>query len=238
MKEIIIPSGKRLSWYLAAEEYFAKNITEESIFFWKVRPTVIFGRHQVMENEVNLTYCRAHDVDLVRRKSGGGCVYADEGNLMTSYLSPSTHSEQVFEHYLAMMASALRQLGVPAVTTEHNDILVEVIGDRQQVTGQYKVSGNASYALPTGTIVHGTMLYDVDFDALEQAITPDSEKLAKHGVASVRQRVINIQPLLALLDISELKNQLSQLLCDGSKELTKQDIAAIETIEQTYERFL
>lgn len=225
-----MPSGKRLSWYLAAEEYLAKNITEEFIFFWKVAPTVIFGRHQVMENEVNLSYCRAHNIDLVRRKSGGGCVFADEGNLMTSYLSPSTHSEQVFKLYLDMMASALRQLGLPTVTTEHNDILVE--SEREKG----KVSGNACYALPTGTIVHGTLLYDVDFEVLQQAITPNREKLAKHGVESVRQRVINIKPLLEPscenCGVVYLKNKLSQLLCRSARELTEQDIKEINAIER------
>ena len=228
---------------MAAEEYLAKNITEEIIFFWKVAPTVIFGRHQVMENEVNLTYCQEHNIDLVRRKSGGGCVFADEGNLMTSYLSPSTHSEQVFEHYLTMMASALRQLGLSTVKTEHNDILVitnpqsTILNPQSTIAERsYKISGNACYALPTGTIVHGTLLYDVDFEMLQQAITPDHEKLAKHGVESVRQRVINIKPLLepsfADRDVIYLKNKLSQLLCLSARELTEQEMIEINAIER------
>lgn len=232
MKQIIVPSGKRLSWYLAAEEYLAKNITEECVFFWKVAPTVIFGRHQVMENEVNLTYCREHNVALVRRKSGGGCVYADEGNLMTSYLSPSTHSETVFQHYLQLMAGALQQLGLPTVITEHNDILIHQTPDTK-----HKISGNACYALPTGTIVHGTLLYDVDFEALQQAITPDHDKLAKHGVESVRQRVKNIKPLLnsSLSSVKALQDWLGALLCDKQQELPLESVEAINQIEQTYE---
>ena len=115
----------------------------------------------------------------MQRKSGGGCVYADEGNLMISFVSPSTHSEQVFAEYLAMIAQALQAKGLPAVTTAHNDILVD---------GR-KVSGCACFTSPTGTIVHGTMLYDVNLEAMLQAITPSTDKLAKHGVASVRQRV-------------------------------------------------
>ena len=88
---IHIPQGKRLVWYLAAEEYFAKNIAKlntenhSGIFFtWIVPPTVIFGRHQVMANEVNIPFCQTNHIAMYRRKSGGGCVYADEGNLMIS----------------------------------------------------------------------------------------------------------------------------------------------------------
>ena len=156
MKQIIPLPNKRLVWYLALEEYLAERVSEEQIFFWVVPPTVIFGRHQVMENEVNLDYCRRNGVQFYRRKSGGGCVYADSGNLMISYITPDTHSEAVFQRYLDLFVSALSTLGYPAVKSEHNDILV---------SGR-KVSGNACYALPTGSIVHGTMLWDVDFARL------------------------------------------------------------------------
>ena len=99
---IHLPAGKRLVWYLAAEEYFAQHIhalrqgfgkgSGEVLFTWIVPPTVIFGRHQVMQNEVNMAYCEQHHIAMYRRKSGGGCVYADEGNLMVSYISISSPS--------------------------------------------------------------------------------------------------------------------------------------------------
>jgi len=227
MKEIIVPKNKRLVWYLALEEYLGQHIQEEEIFFWVVEPTVIFGRHQVMANEVNVDYCRQHHVQMYRRKSGGGCVYSDRGNLMISYISPSTHSEQVFQHYLDMLTHTLRQMGYEAAKSEHNDILV---GDR-------KVSGNACYALPTGTIVHGTMLWDVDFQALQQAITPSKEKLAKHGVESVRQRVVNLKSLglsAAPAGIEQLQTRIGELLVDGASELTDEDMKAVDEIERGY----
>lgn len=228
MKQLIVPEHRRLSWYLAAEEYIGRHypLTEEVVFFWWVPPTVIYGRHQVKENEVNLPYCQSHGVDLVRRKSGGGCVYADEGNLMTSFISPSPHSEAVFQQYLDTMAGALQRLGVNAVKTEHNDILVST------AEGEHKISGNACYAIPTGTIVHGTLLYNVDFDALQQAITPSPTKLDKHGVASVRQRVMNIAPMLKVKNVKQLSECLASDLTDGQLILTEQEIEAINEIEQ------
>jgi len=229
MKEIVAPAGKRLVWYLAMEEYLAQHVGEEMLFFWVVPPTVIFGRHQVMANEVNVDYCREHAVQMYRRKSGGGCVYADGGNLMISYISPSTHSEEVFQHYLDLLAGALGRMGYPAVKSEHNDVLV----------GERKVSGNACYALPTGTIVHGTLLWDVDFGALQQAITPSREKLAKHGVESVRQRVVNLRELSQgegyPRTIEEIQSRLAAMLTQGNQRmLTGQELQEIDAIEQTY----
>lgn len=177
--------GLSLQEYLQIEQELVKTVQEPTLFTWIAPPTVIYGRHQSAEVEVNEAYCREHGIAVVQRKSGGGCVYADRGNLMISFVTPDMHSEQVFSEFLEVVAKALRDKGLPAVTTAHNDILV---ADR-------KVSGWACYTCPTGTIVHGTMLYDVNLEALQHAITPTATKLAKHGVASVRQRVVNLKEI-------------------------------------------
>ena len=190
------PEGLSLAEYLQIEQELVKEVKEPTLFTWIVSPTVIFGRHQSAEVEVNEEYCREHDIAVVQRKSGGGCVYADQGNLMISFISPSTHSEQVFVEFLQLIRDALAAKGIPAVTTAHNDILVE----------EKKISGWACYTTLTGTIVHGTMLFDVNMEALQHAITPTKDKLAKHGVASVRQRVANLKELTAAFsDIHELR---------------------------------
>lgn len=225
MTHIIVPEHKRLVWYLAAEEYLGRTLKEPVFFTWIVDPTVIFGRHQVMEQEVNMEYCREHGVNMYRRKSGGGCVYADRGNIMLSYLDTNTRSEQVFQEYLDKVSKALRGLGFVAVKSEHNDVMID---------GK-KVSGNACYALPTGTIVHGTMLYNVDFAALQQAITPSVQKMAKHGVQSVRQRVVNLKDEGCPIDLPEkLAAYFEKELCDSERRLTDEEMAEIDAIEATY----
>lgn len=200
MKVIHFKEGLSLAEYLQKEQDLVREVEEPTLFTWIVEPTVIYGRHQQAEVEVNETYCREHGIRVVQRKSGGGCVYADEGNLMISYIEPSAFSrrfsESPFTRFLNSVAQILQAYGVPAVTTAHNDILV---GDR-------KVSGWACYTAPTGTIVHGTMLYDVDLEAMRHAITPTEQKLQKHGVASVRQRVQNLRSLTdAFPDIQTLR---------------------------------
>ena len=227
MLHISVPTGRRLVWYLAMEEYLAKHVKEETFVTWVVSPTVIFGRHQVMAAEVNVDFCRANGIAMYRRKSGGGCVYADGGNLMMSLISPNTHSEVVFQSFLDSVSGVLRDSGFAAVKSEHNDIMVE----------GYKVSGNACYALPTGTIVHGTLLVNVDFAVLQQAITPSVEKLSKHGVQSVRQRVANLNQYAAfdrIGTINACSAHLISALCARTRELTPEEIEAIDQMEQSY----
>ena len=236
MKHIILPDTVRrsLAFYLAMEEFVAREIEGEAFFVWRVEPTVIYGRNQVLENEVNLEYCREHGVDIVRRKSGGGCVYSDLGNIMVSYISRRGDVSEVFDRYLTSLTEALRSLGVPAEKSGRNDILVE---------GR-KVSGNAFHQLTDRSIVHGTLLYATDLKALTEAIKPPVEKLQRHGVESVRQRVLNLSEYVATMDNpadalkspEALERYLVEYFTEGQVMLDENDVEKIKLIADTYGR--
>ncbi len=194
--------GLRLDEYLQLEQELAANVQEPLFFTWIVAPTVIYGQHQFAGQEVNLDYCQANNILVVQRKSGGGCVYADNGNVMVSFITPSTHAQAAFEGFIERLAKALQSLGYEAVTTEHNDILVN---------GR-KVSGAACYKLKNATVVHATMLYDVNLDALQSAITPSVAKLEKHAVQSVRQRVVNLKTIRDLGTTADFRESLEEMI--------------------------
>ena len=232
MRNIILPDNQErsLAFWLAMEEFVAKSVDEEAFFVWRVAPTVIIGRNQVLEAEVNLDYCRRNGVKIVRRKSGGGCVYADRDNIMISYVSRRGDVAEIFERYLSALTSYLCSLGLKAEKSGRNDILVE---------GR-KVSGNAFHQLPDRSIVHGTLLYNTDFDALEEAIRPPVEKLLRHGVASVRQRVGNLRDYLdpAIIgSIHALESHLVDYFSDGTLSLSADDLCVIEEMASAYEQF-
>ena len=206
---------------MALEAKMVQTVQTPVLFTWVVEPTVIYGKHQIREQEVNDRYCEEHSIRVVQRQSGGGCVYADRGNLMISYISPSTHSQEVFETFLRMVAGALNRMGYPAVTTAHNDVLV---GDR-------KVAGTACYTTPTGTVVHASMLYEVDMEALERAITPSAEKLEKHAVASVRQRVRNLREIKDLGTMTEFRERIEKEMGRPSLVIFDLDGTLLNTID-------
>ena len=213
MKNIILPDigQQSLSYYLAMEEYVAGNIDEDSFFVWQSAPTVIIGRNQDLEAEVNVDYCRVHGVDIVRRKSGGGCVYSDEGNIMISYISRRGDVSAVFDRYLSALTACLCSLGLDAARSERNDVLVNGM----------KVSGNAFRQLSDRSVVHGTLLFSTDFVALEQAIRPPVEKLQRHKIRSVRQRVANLSEFLPPdWNVERMKKYLVEYFTAGSISLT------------------
>lgn len=223
MPEGEIESGRRLVFWLSLEEWAVMN-APDSLFVWSVGPTVIFGRNQDMEAEVNVPYCHEHGISMYRRKSGGGCVYADSGNLMISYITSESDVSMAFDMYLASLACVLKGMGLDAVRTEHNDVLV----------GGRKVSGNACYATSTGCIVHGTLLYDTDLGEMERAITPSKEKLDSKGIKSVRQRVANLKELGVDFSFDDLRSRVVDHFCNESLCLTAGQLAEVLEIEKTY----
>lgn len=204
------------------EEYVARRLGEGDYFFlWQVEPTVIYGRNQVLENEVNLDYCRQHGIRVVRRKSGGGCVYADMDNLMLSFITSEENVGFAFNRFVNMVLLVLRKAGVGATGTTHNDIM---IGDR-------KVCGTACYHLCGRSIVHSTMLYDTNMTHMLNAITPPAEKLQKRGIESVRQRITLLKDYTTL-SLEEVKQLFRETLCDGELMLTPEAIAEIENLNR------
>ena len=231
MKNVVLPEKKdrSLAFYLAMEEFVARKIEGDAFFVWRVGPTVIIGRNQDLEVEVNIDYCSQNGVEVVRRRSGGGCVYSDKGNMMISCVSHRGEVSDIFEAYLDSIVGCLKSLGMNASKSGRNDVMV---GDR-------KVSGNAFQMLPDRSIVHGTMLYDTDFDALETAIRPPVEKLERHGVASVRQRVMNLSECLEpsrIASVEDLEKYFIGYFTDEDIVLSSDDVAEIEEMEKAYER--
>lgn len=230
MLNITLPDNaeRALSFYLAMEEYVADKVVEEAFFTWRVGPSVIIGRNQVLENEVNLKYCQEHGVKVFRRKSGGGCVYSDKGNIMISYVSRRGDVSAVFDRYLSALAASLSVLGIPAERSGRNDVLVD---------GR-KVSGNAFHQMPDRSVVHGTLLHSTDLEALTEAIMPPVEKLQRHGVGSVRQRVVNLKeyagvnPVLQSAEL--LEGYILSCFVDGEMCLTPEQVREIEMKEYEY----
>ena len=211
MKYVVLPDERihPLSFYLSTEDYLAQNMEDDDLLMlWQVEPSVIYGRNQVVENEVNLDYCREHGIRVYQRKSGGGCVYADRDNLMLSMVTTEENVGFAFNRFVTMVLLVLRKMGIEATGTTNNDIM---IGDR-------KLCGTACRKMPRGCIVHSTMLYDTNMEHMLNAITPGPEKLEKKGIQSVRQRITLLKDYTSL-SLDEVKMLIRETLCQGERRI-------------------
>ena len=216
------PEPRKLPFYFAVEEYVATRFNDAGYFFaWQVPPTVMLGRNQLADNEVDLSFCRSHGIDIFRRKSGGGCVFADEGCLQFSYIVPDESPAEAFRRYMQTTADVLRAAGADAELSGRNDILID---------GR-KVAGAAFYRTGRRCVMHNTLLYSTDLDLLEKALTPPMEKLESKGVASVRDRVGNAGGAVGLPIPDFIAFARKQVCGNEVRHLTEEDLAQIRLIE-------
>ncbi len=225
MTYIPLPDGEGLSFYLAAEDYVARHWApaDDCLLTWQVGPSVICGRNQDVAAEVDLAYCREAGISVFRRKSGGGAVYADSGNVMITFIAPSDQVNFTYHRFVEMLLLLLRRIGVEATHSGRNDILVE---------GR-KVSGTAFYKLPHHSIVHSTMLFDTDATNMSAALTPSKDKLQRHGVGSVHQRITLLREHTSASP-ADLRRLAQTSLCTSERQLNEEDFRNIRKKEKEY----
>lgn len=171
-----------LEYFLATEH----NLAEPIFLFWRTSPTVMLGRYQNLYEEVNLPYIEEKGIKLVRRYSGGGCIYTDLGGWQYTFIQESSSQEIEFAHFIKPVVGALGSLGLDVGFSGRNDLLLD---------GK-KISGTAQYKLGDRTVHHGSLLFATDITEMVKATSPDPYKIESKGIKSVRDRVTNIQDYL------------------------------------------
>jgi len=174
---------------LAYEEHLynsslvSSNAPIHTLFLWCNKPSIIIGRFQNPYKECYIDRIQQDNVELVRRKSGGGAVYQDYGNSIFSFIGPN--SKTATQENNKILLNALKHFNIEAEPSGRNDIVVE---------GK-KISGSAfKKDLKKNLLLHhGTILIDLDMNALGRYLSPHKLKLASKGVSSVQSRVLNLK---------------------------------------------
>lgn len=186
-------------WNIAVEQYLVENESDAiTLYLWKNRRTVVIGQNQNPYSEVNLDALLADDGYLMRRRTGGGAVYHDDGNLNFSFVVPHARYDQ--QRQFAVIQRAVESFGLHTELSGRNDILVETRcgtpdkEENQQADSQRfrKFSGNAFSKGLHNDLHHGTLLIRGNMDDLQRYLRPKPSKLLKHGVGSVQSRVVNL----------------------------------------------
>ncbi|WP_138419755.1 lipoate--protein ligase [Aquibacillus sediminis] len=170
---------------LAIEEYILNNFGEEDTYllFYINEPSIIIGKNQNSVEEINTDYVEEQGIHVVRRLSGGGAVYHDQGNLNFSFITKDDgKSFQNFAKFTQPVVDALNKLGVPAELSGRNDLAAD---------GK-KISGNAQFTTRGRMFSHGTLMFDSEIEHVVSALNVNKEKIKSKGIKSIRSRVGNI----------------------------------------------
>jgi lipoate-protein ligase A len=183
----------------------------DTVRFLRFPPTALIGRHQDLSREVNLDYCREHGIGIVRRITGGGAIYLDEGQLGWELVFHRASLgvaalPDLTQKICDAAAAGLNKLGVDARFRPRNDI---------EVNGR-KLSGTGGFFDGDVLIFQGTVLVDMNAQQMAQALNIPESKLAKHQLESATDRVVTLKELLGK-DVPPMAD-IQQALIDGFTE--------------------
>ena len=213
----IIDTGVRegrsnIAFDAALIELRQQDRVPDTIRFLRFPPTALIGRHQDLSREVNLEFCEEDNVGTVRRITGGGAIYLDEGQLgweivfHRSSLGIAALPDLAREICNAA-AAGLAELGVNAKFRPRNDI---------EVDGR-KISGTGGFFDGDILIYQGTVLVDMNPAQMVRALNIPAAKVAKHDLDSAEQRIVTLKELLGdeLPDLETIKAALIKGFTEG-----------------------
>lgn len=213
---------------LAFEEYVLTNRKEgEYLLLWQNDNTIVIGRNQNAEAEINRAFVEEHGIHVVRRTTGGGAVYHDMGNLNYSFITDVGNAEELtMARFTRPIVEALKALGLQVEASGRNDILVE---------GR-KISGTAQRVTRGRILHHGTLLFNADPSMVAGALNVDPEKFRSKSAKSVRSRIGNIQDFLKQdMDLPAFWAYLKTALAGSGLEQTTLTAEELEEVQKLKE---
>ncbi|GAX04311.1 lipoate-protein ligase A [Secundilactobacillus pentosiphilus] len=208
-----------LEYYLMTE----KRLLEPVLLLWSTTPTVMLGKYQTAENELNRPFIEANHIAVVRRLSGGGTIYNDQGGCQFTLITPTQDKAIDFTSGLKLVTRALNQIGIKAQTDSRNDLIVD---------GR-KVSGSAQYMTDGFRLHHGSLLFNANMDWMSQALKVDPVKLKAKHINSVHQRTVNLIEQQPHWTAAEFKQRLEKALLSMTNAKTSRLTPAEENRLQT-----
>ncbi len=210
-------------WFnVAAEEFILKNIDDEVVMLWHSTPCVVVGKHQNTLNEVNTLLAEELNIPVIRRISGGGTVYHDNGNLNYTIITSSKNTSTLvnFNKSTAPIISFLKEYSIEATFEGKNNLRINNL----------KFSGNSAHVYKNKVLHHGTLLYNTDLTLLNKIITPPDQLITDKAVQSIRTSVTNISEQTEVFNnIADFEQKLKNHLL---KTLNINDVRELSTSEK------
>jgi len=173
--------------YHALAYAFQEDTPDTILLVTSHEPYVCIGFHQEADREVDLDYCRAHGIPVIRREVGGGAVYLDRHQVFCQWIfgrpRVPANLEERFRWYCRPLVETYRALGVEAYHRPVNDI---------QVEGR-KIGGTGAASIGAAEVTVGSLMFDFDHDLMGRVLRVPSEKMRDKVVQSIREYVTTLK---------------------------------------------
>ena len=198
---VILSQSHDPVYNMALEAMLLEAVDPEMVvlYLWQNEKTIVIGRHQNPYKECNLSKVKEDQVKIIRRKSGGGAVYHDLGNLNFTFIAGDDLYD--VERQCGVIVDAIKRLGLNCEISGRNDLTIDGA----------KFSGHAYMSYEGKQCHHGTLLVDADLEKLSAYLTVSGLKIKSKGIDSVRSRVVNLCDLDSSINIGRLNEVLIEV---------------------------
>jgi lipoate-protein ligase A len=183
------------SFGLAADETLAQRVgahqSQPTLRLYTYRShCALVGRFQNVENEIRLDYCRANNIPINRRPTGGGAIIMGADQLGAALTIPGrgednyARAREMMSRFSEGLVRGLNRLGVEAKFRRKNDI---------EVNGK-KLVGLGVYRAPSGGLLfHASLLVDLDIELMLQVLKTPFEKISDKEIDTVAGRITTVR---------------------------------------------
>jgi len=226
---LLISESKDPYFNLALEEYIlrSKRFNEDVLLVWQSEKAFVFGRNQNPFIEIHPKYWQT-DIPIIRRISGGGTIYQDQGTLVFSIIT-SDYGKKIndYEFFLSPLIDLLNALGILAYFKPKSHVFID----------NKKISGNAQAFINNKLLHHGTVLFNTDLNIINEALVKYNQLPNTDFIASNKQTVTNISSFISSdIDMYSFKQLLIKRYLEDKNiqkeiyDLGEEDLKAIEAL--------
>ena len=198
-------------------------------------PYMCIGFFQDVDNELDVNYCRTNQLPIIRRETGGGAVYIDEGQLFVQWVfqqsSLPRRVDQRFQLFVKPLIETYKFFGINAYYHPINDVHVD---------GK-KIVGTGAGTIGEGEVVTGNFLFDFNYDTMIDAINVPGKDFRdsvrrnlKHYLTTMNIELNELPHRSEVISVyrAKCKEELGISIIDGA--FTEEEIFQMEKVEKKF----
>ena len=179
-------------------------------------PYVCIGYHQDLEQEVDLEFCRAHDIPIFRREVGGGAVFLDGNQLFFHLILKHDNPiapkriDAFYQKFLKPVIAVHHRIGLQVEYKPVNDLIFQ----------NRKISGTGAAEIGDSIVFVGNLILDFDYETMARVLKIPEEKFRDKVKKTIEENLSTIRRELGAERADQWdENTLNNMLAEEFQKL-------------------